>query len=186
MIIAFIGHSGSGKSTLMNYLVNHLSFNLAEWYTTRAPRAGRDDDYHFLEPAEFLKLSETMDFEEVGINYGNLYATTYEHPKRVNYVTVTDPVGAAASKLKHGDNYVGIYVEASEADRTARMFSRGDSIKKVTERIAIDREKFKNAFHVSDYKISSLTQREDVDELIDIIKDIEKEKGVRLFASKHN
>jgi hypothetical protein len=63
-------------------------------------------------------------------------------------------------------------MECSEEERGYRMLSRGDTVNSVKYRLGTDRAKFKGAFQVSDYKITSATQKEDVVELIDILNDI--------------
>jgi len=182
MIIIIVGESGAGKSTLMDYMINHLDFKLPEWYTTREPR---DDDsdkmYNFMSVLDFLKGTKEKIIDNANVLYGNLYGTTFPEYHSKNYISVMDVEGLWKPKRAYGNNVVGVFLECNESERAYRMLLRGDSQDNVYYRLATDRTMFKGAFEVSDYKITSATPKEDVVEMLDIIKDIENEKGVKLI-----
>jgi len=184
LIIHFVGHSGSGKSSLMRALIKVANFQKPVWYTTRAPRGDSDDEYLFGSVEWFIEQSKQINLEEVGLVYGNLYATHYPDTDSINYVNVANVDGVSQAKGKYLDDSISIFVECPEEERLRRMLARGDSKEKSQERIEKDRELFKNAFHVSDYKITSSSPEDDVKELLDILKDIELSKGADILVRK--
>lgn len=70
--------SGAGKTTLCgNLLKANTNMRRAITCTTRPPREGEQDgvDYHFLDPATFLRRVESGHFLEHATVYGNSYGT---------------------------------------------------------------------------------------------------------------
>jgi len=70
--------SGAGKTTLCTNLLEAVpNLRRAITCTTRAPREGEQDgvDYHFLDPATFLRRVESGHFLEHANVYGNSYGT---------------------------------------------------------------------------------------------------------------
>ena len=78
--IVVCGPSGSGKSTLLRRLLaehgDKFAFTVS--HTTRRPRKGELDqrDYHFVEPAEMLRLIGQNEFIEYTHFSGNYYGTS--------------------------------------------------------------------------------------------------------------
>lgn len=175
MIVIFVGKSGSAKSTLMNHLIEFHNFSLPDWYTTRAPRNDPSDNaYIFVGHEEFLYQSKLGIIQNASVVYDNLYGTTFPDSDNVSYASVMDVEGLWRLKRKLGDKVVGILVEASAKTRALRMLERGDNPENIKDRLVNDEDKFKDAFHVADYKISSSSKKNDILELIDILKDARK------------
>jgi|LGVE01.1.fsa_nt_gb guanylate kinase len=182
MIIILVGKSGSGKSTIMRHCVEQLKLSIPKWFVTREPRNDISDDvYTFLSPREFLDKQLTNEIENANVLYGNLYGSNFPDYKHTNYISIMDVEGMWKAKRKYGKHVIGVFIECPEHVRAYRMLMRGDSTEDVTYRLGTDRTMFKGAFDVTDYKITSQTPRDDIRELIDIIRDIEEENGVELI-----
>jgi len=182
MIIILVGKSGAGKSSLMSYMIDRLDFLLPKWYTTRAPRNDPADKvYNFLTPIKYLEMQKEGLLNNCNVLYGSLYATVFDDYKDKNYVSVMDVEGLWKAKRAYGKHVVGVFLECPEEERAYRMLMRGDKPEHVTYRLGKDRTMFKNVFHIADYKITSATPKDDVTEMLDIIRDIEEEKGVKLI-----
>lgn len=70
--------SGGGKTSLVNALIANLAdIMVSVSYTTRPQRPGEQNDinYHFVDEAEFQKLSADGAFLEQAQVFGNYYAT---------------------------------------------------------------------------------------------------------------
>jgi guanylate kinase len=73
--------SGAGKTTILKPVMADLpalSFSVS--HTTRAPRAGEIDgrDYHFVNRADFTRMSDNHEFLEFAEVHGNLYGTSLQ------------------------------------------------------------------------------------------------------------
>lgn len=78
LLIVLSAPSGGGKTTLcVGMLKANKSLTRAVTCTTRPPRGGEKDgvDYHFLDPADFLKRVQAGNFLEHATVYGNSYGT---------------------------------------------------------------------------------------------------------------
>jgi guanylate kinase len=71
--------SGAGKTSLVKALIDaQPNIRVSVSHTTRAMRPGEADgvNYHFVERAEFLRMTEHGDFLEQAEVFGNLYGTS--------------------------------------------------------------------------------------------------------------
>jgi guanylate kinase len=94
--------SGAGKTTLTTALRRNQDFVYSVSCTTRPPRSGEVDgqDYHFLQPGEFLArrdAGEFLEWAEVhGRFYGTLRSTVLENlAQGVDVLIDIDTAGAA-------------------------------------------------------------------------------------------
>jgi len=79
LLVILSSPSGAGKTTLTRMLLERcpeLRFSVS--HTTRAPRANEVDgrDYHFVDRARFVELTEADAFLEWAEVHGNLYGTS--------------------------------------------------------------------------------------------------------------
>lgn len=180
-VIAFCGHSGSGKSTMQETIAEAYGLHCPRQITTRTKR-NTDTNYSFITPDSFLKRVG-VDIFEWDIVSNNLYGLSKDEfdMTDINLIVLT-PSGMAQVKEYFGaDNVTGIFVDAEEGKRRYRMMHRGDDEDKIEERIKTDDLRFKKAYHVCDYKLTSGTKKEDMIELINIFKEIETEKDIKIL-----
>ena len=84
-ILVLVGASGVGKTTVADRILNSSSdFSLVRSVTTRAPRGdGRDDEYIYIDRAEFsrrIKNGGLVEYTEYG---DNLYGTPISELERI-------------------------------------------------------------------------------------------------------
>ncbi|WP_065758149.1 guanylate kinase [Pseudomonas defluvii] len=71
--------SGAGKTSLVKALIDaEPSIRVSVSHTTRAMRPGEENgvNYHFVDRAEFIRMTEHGDFLEQAEVFGNLYGTS--------------------------------------------------------------------------------------------------------------
>ena len=71
--------SGAGKTSLVNALLERCrDLRVSISHTTRAMRPGEEDgiNYHFVEEADFLAMTQREEFLEHARVFGNLYGTS--------------------------------------------------------------------------------------------------------------
>lgn len=133
MLVTISGKSASGKSEIAEAL-SECGYKRVITSTTRAKREGEVDgvDYYFLSNEDFLRRIENNQFLEYEVySGGRLYGTTLsEISKAINdrdddYVIVLTPGGVRALQKEFGeDNFVSLYIEASDAIRVKRYIDR--------------------------------------------------------------
>ena len=85
LLVILSSPSGAGKTTLTRMLLdNHPELRFSVSHTTRAPRASEVDgrDYHFVDRARFLELTQQGAFLEWAEVHGNLYGTSMAEIQR--------------------------------------------------------------------------------------------------------
>jgi guanylate kinase len=85
LLVILSSPSGAGKTTLTRMLLERcpeLRFSVS--HTTRAPRASEVDgrDYHFVDRARFVELTQADAFLEWAEVHGNLYGTSMAEIER--------------------------------------------------------------------------------------------------------
>jgi len=133
-----VGPSGSGKTTLGKMLEERMGIPEVISHTTRKPRVGEVDgrDYYFVSNKTFHSLDKI----ESVVYAGNSYCVSREeidnklkmHDK---IYVVTDINGAMQVKKAYSEIVTIIFISLSLIRMGWRMFKRGDSLKKIKDRI---------------------------------------------------
>lgn len=105
-VLALVGPSGSGKTAITEKIIENQLFEKPVSATTRAPRAGEDDNsYHFITEDEFLSLMEAKMFAESSVYAGNRYGVELASINKIlsngkHCVLPIDISGAIALKMQ--------------------------------------------------------------------------------------
>jgi guanylate kinase len=142
-MLVLIGASASGKTEIAKLLIKHYGFKKMITYTTRDKRHNEVNgvDYHFIDEATFLKKAANHDFLETTIYNNTYYGTAFKDALPYRVVIVDIP---GANALYHAlkDKVVIMYIETLESLRKDRMLKRGDQLKDIEKRIALDQRAF--------------------------------------------
>ena len=176
--------SGAGKTTLCtNLLTLNPNMRRAITCTTRAPRAGEKDgvDYHFLDPATFLRRVQSGHFLEHATVYGNSYGTlkseVMEKLDRGCDVLINVDVQGAASIRKAAEQdatlklaLVTVFLTPPTMEiAEKRLRKRGsDSEEVIQRRLAVARQEAAQWRHF-DYLLLSGTPEEDTSKAMAIL-----------------
>lgn len=176
-MIVLIGESGSGKTTILNEL-EKKGFQKAIDYTTRSRR--QDDvmatEYRFISKKEFEQLWQEGKLLQRAVYNNEFYGLSAEAIQEENTccIQIVDSIVDIKAKLQElgitNKRIVVFYIYVPAEERTKRMLARGDSIDKIQERLALDKEKFKDAKKVSDYIIENKILEEAVAQIITLAK----------------
>ena len=141
LLIIFSGPSGSGKGTIMkSLLASRDDTVLSVSMTTRAPRPGEIDGYHyhFVTHEEFQKTIEEDGFLEYAEYNGNFYGTP-EAPIRCllnegKNVMLEIEVQGAEKVMDHRSDVVSIFITTpSYAELERRLRGRGTEPEEVIQ-----------------------------------------------------
>ena len=164
MILVLIGQTASGKTTVRNILTTMHGFKKIVTYTTRPKRRGEIDgvDYNFL-PLDTFEAMESMGmFAEVteynaDFGYCKYGSSIYDYrDDEKDKVVVLNPEGAKMVKevAKEEDlDVCTIMLSVPEEVLLERARSRGDKMREVKRRLKEDKQKFKDAEAITDFKI---------------------------------
>jgi guanylate kinase len=168
--------SGAGKTTLCsNLLAASSNLRRAITCTTRPPRPGETDgvDYHFLDPATFLRRVESGHFLEHATVYGHSYGTLKsEVSEKLDQgldVLINVDVQGAASFRKAAQNdavlraaLVTVFLTPPTLDiLEQRLRARAsDSEEVINRRLGVARQEAAQWRHF-DYLLVSTTPEED-------------------------
>lgn len=145
LLLIIVGRSCTGKTNLVKKLSN--KFFKSKSFTTRPKRKGEVDgeDYHFITPAEFMKMQDNGEFYEF-VEYNNhLYGcNTKSFDFSKDNVIIMEPQGARKIKeiLKDKFRIIVVQLEASDKTILSRFRQRGDDIDTIMERFKRDKELF--------------------------------------------
>lgn len=155
ILFLITGHSGSGKSTIMKQLMDNEIVS----FTTREKRDGEVDgkDYIFITLDEFNRMKDDNQLVEYVEYSGNMYGVTKEElENKINKdhaFCIVDYHGMKQMKELYR-NVVTIFLYTDYDVAKQQMISRGDSIKKVKERLVTYKEELSNR-HDYDYVIKN-------------------------------
>lgn len=137
-IVVLVGPSGSGKTSIGQALSEKGHKKLVTT-TTRLPRMGEVDgvDYYFRDKGQV----DPTDFIEQTTYNGNIYGLTKSEIqnslKNYDLVHVSlDQSGAKVLKDLYQDQAIIVYISVSIGEMLERLKKRGDSTKKIQERIS--------------------------------------------------
>ena len=155
--IILVGPTAGGK-TFIRDKFREKGYKIDISYTTREPREGEENgtDYIFVSIKIFEEKVMFNEFYE-WVNYGkNYYGTGFKEWHNCE-VFIMETDGIKHIKPEDRKDCVIIYVNTPVNLRYERMKKRGWEEKKISERLRVDNEKFKN-FKDYDFQISSEEQ----------------------------
>ena len=141
LLIIFSGPSGSGKGTIMkSLLASREDTVLSVSMTTRAPRPGEIDGYHyhFVTREEFQKTIDEDGFLEYAEYNGNFYGTPEAPIRRLlnegKNVMLEIEVQGAEKVMDHRSDVVSIFITIpSYAELERRLRGRGTETEEVIQ-----------------------------------------------------
>lgn len=141
LLVIFSGPSGSGKGTIMkSLLASRDDTVLSVSMTTRAPRPGEIDGYHyhFVTREEFMKTIEEDGFLEYAEYNGNFYGTPEAPIRRLldegKNVMLEIEVQGAEKVMDHRSDVVSIFITTpSYAELERRLRGRGTESEEVIQ-----------------------------------------------------
>ena len=142
LLIIFSGPSGSGKGTIMkSLLASRDDTVLSVSMTTRAPRPGEIDGYHyhFVTHEEFKKTIEEDGFLEYAEYNGNFYGTPEAPIRRLlnegKNVMLEIEVQGAEKVMDHRSDVVSIFITTpSYEELERRLRGRGTEPEEVIQK----------------------------------------------------
>lgn len=142
LLIIFSGPSGSGKGTIMKSLLARREDTvLSVSMTTRAPRPGEIDGYHyhFVTREEFQKTIEEDGFLEYAEYNGNFYGTPEAPIRRLlnegKNVMLEIEVQGAEKVMDHRSDVVSIFITTpSYEELERRLRGRGTEPEEVIQK----------------------------------------------------
>ena len=142
LLVIFSGPSGSGKGTIMkSLLASRDDTVLSVSMTTRAPRPGEIDGYHyhFVTHEEFQKTIEEDGFLEYAEYNGNFYGTPEAPIRRLlnegKNVMLEIEVQGAEKVMDHRSDVVSIFITTpSYEELERRLRGRGTEPEEVIQK----------------------------------------------------
>jgi guanylate kinase len=153
--IILVGPTCSGK-TYARDKFREKGFKVDVSWTTRPMREGEvhDFDYYFTSKEYFETLIECEGFYE-WVKYGDYYyGTGMEEWEKLSQVFIMETDGVSKIKPEDRPDCLIIYVNTPFDTRLKRMRERGWTDEKISERVRVDQQKFRN-FNDYDLEISS-------------------------------
>lgn len=155
MKVLLVGKSGSGKNTVQDYLVNRYGIKPLMSYTTRSKRYPEEDTHIFITEQEYEEIKQKEKIIAYTFYNGNHYFATEEQFKESD-IYIIDLDGLLYMRNQNIDMpFISIYIDIPSEIRAERMARRGDSPKKILERIDIDDIAFEWADRICDYTINN-------------------------------
>lgn len=166
--VVLCGPSCSGKTTIKERLIE-MGYNPSVSYTTRNMRENEIEarDYHFISRERFEELIEQGFFFEYDDVFGDYYGTSFLDFETKQVFILTPK---AISKLKDSnflESTLVIHLTAPLSVRIKRSSERGDSMKKILERVLRDRKTFSD---FCSYDLSLDTEENAEETIIQIIE----------------
>lgn len=173
-VFVLVGRSGTGKSTLQQ----RSRLVIPQQYTTREKREG-ENCYVHLTIEEYIDSAKSGHIIFPNFLYNNFYGVRAKDFEDVNTCVVLDAIGLRQCQEHFGfDNVTGIMIDVPITLLKLRMMKRGSTDKEIRKRLSLDSNKFKNIYHLCDYKITNDNDIEDsVFELHSIIREVLNQKG---------
>lgn len=166
--IILCGPSCSGKTTIkQNLVAKGLKPGVS--YTTRQMRDGEQEgiDYRFVSKEEFSRLIDAGAFFEYDDSFDDYYGTSNEDFENCDVFILTPK---AIKKLKTSgliSKCMVVYLTAPIHVRIVRAMERGDSYKKIVQRISNDSSTFSSFV---DHDVTFETNEENIHEIINLIR----------------
>ncbi len=127
LLIVFSGPSGCGKGTLVAKLLEQRDDTvLSVSVTTRAPRPGEIDGFHYFfktreEVERMIQNDELLEYAQYSGNYyGTPRAAVEEHLKAGRNVILEIDVQGALQVMEHCDDYVSIFLTVPSLEELER------------------------------------------------------------------
>jgi len=157
-MLVIVGPSASGKTEISRYLIKEYNLKRVITCTTRPMRWDEKNgrDYYFLTEEEFKAGIEDNLFIEY-TKYNNDYYGTYYKEIADDKIIILDQIGFLNIKKILKDSIVSFYIETPLAERKMRMVKRGDTIKRIYQKIEYDNQNFPSKIPGIDYYITNYT-----------------------------
>lgn len=177
-IIMFLAPSGAGKTKTAMVLREYGIPELVS-HTDREPRVKDNEihgvNYYFVSSEDFRKVELVEYSNYSGSNYG-LSVKEVESKLATNDVVyaITDVHGINQVKMKYGDMVSVVFIKVDPEVAYQRMINRGDSLKKIKERMenAITNKEYDN-WKYADFIIDNNgTPEETRIQLLDMVEKI--------------
>lgn len=143
-IILIVGRSGSGKTSLVDAVCKgNTHYTSVVSYTTRPPRFPDEPGHIFVDDEHFPPKSEWVGYTEFN---GYRYCGTKQQVEDADF-WVVDPAGIDYFMSRYDGTKIPIVVgiHSKRSDLKMRMWSRGDKLQAVEDRLTHDDEAFANA-----------------------------------------
>ena len=189
LLIIFSGPSGSGKGTIMkSLLASREDTVLSVSMTTRAPRPGEIDGYHyhFVTREEFEKTIEEDGFLEYAEYNGNFYGTPEAPIRRLlnegKNVMLEIEVQGAEKVMDHRSDVVSIFITTpSYAELERRLRGRGTEPEEVIQkRMKTSQYELSRAF-----RYQYIVLNDDVEKAVDRITTIIDAEHMRYYRMEN-
>ena len=155
-IILLVGKSGSGKNYFTKFAKEKMGMDEVISRTTREPRFEGEDTHLFVS----MEQAEREINNSLAYTYycGNHYYVLEEDLKdKIFYVI--DSRGVETFKNNcYNISHIVIYYNVPFFVRAWRMFKRGDSIRKIIERLINDRKNFNKMKQLQDIEVKNMQQ----------------------------
>jgi len=182
-MIIVVGASASGKTELAKILYEKFGYKKCITTTTRKPRINEEDGiaYHFVTKSQFNDLMNKDEFVEVTAYHEQMYGLQKKDVIE-NGIVIVDPNGSNHLTEKLDLNAYVVVVEADEATRRNRMLARGDEVKKIEERLNID----KGFYDYSQFIKINLKIKNEIESLEKLAKTIHETYQAYLVSIFHS
>lgn len=172
LIIVVSGPGGVGKGTIVKALVERdPGLWLSRSWTTRAQRAGEDDNaYVFADREAFERRIASGGFLEWTEFLGNYYGTPTPEPNDGRDVVLEIEVDGAKQVKALDPNAVLIFVlPPSRAEQERRLRGRGDPDQKVGERLRKAEDEEPVGLALADYVVVNDDLEQTIEEMLAIV-----------------
>lgn len=162
--IVLCGPSCSGKTTIKNGLVG-MGLKPGISYTTRQMRDGEQEgvDYHFVSKERFAELIDAGVFLEYDDSFGDHYGTSKDDFESCDVFILTPKAIEQLRSSGLSSKCMIVYLTTPMHVRIARAMERGDSYKRIVERIVNDSSTFSSFV---DHDITFETNEENMEQII--------------------
>jgi len=160
-LIVLVGKTCSGKSTIADFLEDQYLVHRVRTYTTRPPREGETDEYHFISDEEFDKMKADGEFFEttqyqVASGETWKYGTgKHEFCKDCCVVMNPDGVKKVKNLLPPEYDIKIIYLNVTEGVQWNRLRERGQDADESSRRIEADKKDFADILNYYDLSITT-------------------------------
>lgn len=153
-ILCLIGKSGNGKTTIAEELERLYNLKQIKSYSTRLSRGINDTSHTFVNQEEFNSIRNNLVAYTLfdGKEYG---ATSQQIDNHEIYVVDWRGYIELIEKYKGSKQIVSIYIDVGLIRSIFRMFSRGDTINKIINRLINDYKMFKDVKNKCDYIVKN-------------------------------
>lgn len=155
-IILLVGKSGSGKNYFTKFAKENMNMDEVISRTTREPRYEGEDTHLFVSMEQAEKETE----KSLAYTYycGNHYYVLKEDLVDKAFYVIDSRGVETFKNSYHNIPYLVVYYNVPWWKRAWRMLKRGDSIRKIIERLVNDHKDFNSVNHLADIIVTDMPQ----------------------------